>query len=79
MEGISIGNYETHSKLEATESLYVIKEYGIQAWYDLSAITDYPMAQEVLNRILKTLIRIEQYEDCRFIEELIPLFAEKKP
>ncbi len=69
--------YERQCELEAKESLYIIKEYGIQAWYDLSALQSYPDATEVLTRVKETLIRIEQYEDIRFIEDLIPLFADK--
>ena len=68
--------YERQCEHEAKESLYIIREYGIRAWYDLSALHSYTDAQEVLKRVVKTLIRIEQYEDINFVEDLIPLFAE---
>ena len=68
--------YNRQCEHEARESLELIREYGIQAWYDLSALKSYKDAQEVLNRIVKTLIRIEQYEDIKFVEDLVPLFNE---
>ena len=59
---------------EAEEGLHIIKEYGIQAWYDLAGWVDYPMAQRSLNRMRRSLEREERYEDCAFVRDLIPLF-----
>lgn len=60
---------------ETEEGLHVIKEYGIQAWYDLGGWIDYPSAVRALNRMLITLEEEERYEDCAFVRDLIPLFS----
>ena len=59
---------------EADEGIYIIREYGIQAWYDLSGSVDYSMAKGFLNRMLNTLETQERYEDCALIRDILPLF-----
>ena len=59
---------------ETDEGIYIIREYGIQAWYDLSGSVDYSMAKRLLNQMLNNLETQERYEDCALIRDILPLF-----
>jgi hypothetical protein len=57
---------------EAKEGMYILQEYGLHAFLDMTASTsDYPRARRILNRMLRTLERLERYEDCGYIVNVI--------
>lgn len=57
---------------EALEGMYILQEYGLQAFLDMTASnTDYPRARRILNRMRRTLERLERYEDCAYIVNVI--------
>ncbi len=59
---------------EAKEGMYILKDYGLQAFLDMTASnTDYPRAKRILGRMRRTLERLERYEDCAYIVDIIPL------
>jgi hypothetical protein len=56
------------------ERVYILTDYGLQAFLDLTASTsDYPKAKNMLGKMLKTCERLERYEDCAFIVNVVPL------
>jgi hypothetical protein len=59
----------------ANESMYIMREYGINAWWDLNALQSYKEAVMELNILLKVLERMERYEDCAYVRDIIPLFG----
>lgn len=59
---------------EALEGIYLLREYGLQAFLDITAtVTDHPRAVRILHRMRRTLERLERYEDCALIVKMIPL------
>jgi hypothetical protein len=59
---------------EAKEGMYILKDYGLQAFLDMTASnTDYPRAKRILGRMRKTFERLERYEDCGYIANIVPL------
>lgn len=59
---------------EAKEGIYILKDYGLQAFLDMTASnTDYPRAKRILGRMRRTLERLERYEDCAYIRDVVQL------
>jgi hypothetical protein len=59
----------------AKESMYIMREYGINAWWDLNALHTYKEAVMELQILLKVLEDMERYEDCAYVRDIIPLFG----
>lgn len=56
---------------DANESIYIISEYGVEAWFELSGWSNKNEAVSSLNNILKILISEERYESCKLIQDTI--------
>lgn len=56
------------------ESIYIIQDYGIQAWYDLGAFKNYNEAKITLEQMNESLERREKYEECALIRDIKTLF-----
>ena len=70
--------YQRQLIKEADESLYLLKEYGLQAWLDLSAFDDEKEIIKCLIRIQKTLERNDKFEDCIYLRDvIIPMYQKK--
>lgn len=56
------------------ESMYVIREYGVSAWYDIGAFTSYSVARGSIDQMIEYHERQELYEDCIFLVDVKKLF-----
>ena len=59
-------------ELNADEGMYILKEYGLQAFLDLMAVESLE-SRDILNDMRKTLEGLERYEDCAIIVNTINL------
>ena len=65
------------SDCDANESIYILKEYGLDAWLDINAIDceDTTIILGCLNDVLTNLEEAERYEDCIYLRDvIIPMF-----
>jgi hypothetical protein len=70
--------YATHIEHEAGESIYILKEYGLQAWLDMSTFEGEDEIIKCLNRMLKTLEDTDKFEDCIYLRDIIiPMYVRK--
>ena len=62
-----------HVDHNVTESMYILKEYGLSAWIEINALVceDDAKILSCLNRILRVLEETERYEDCIYLRDII--------
>jgi hypothetical protein len=62
---------------DTEESIYILKEYGLNAWLDINALNceDNTIILRCLNEVLTNLEEAERYEDCIYLRDIIiPMF-----
>jgi len=59
---------------EAEEGMYILKEYGLNAFLELTATkSNHNECKLILDKMRISLEQIERYEDCAYIVDIVPL------